>query len=78
MKRILRARYCMKLPQSALAFVLYFARQQWMKFSILIFSFVIWALSDAIFPYFLKKIVNTLQDYQGDRAGIYAAIGGVL
>ncbi len=78
MKRILRARYCMKLPQSALVFVLYFARQQWVKFSILIFSFVIWALSDAIFPYFLKKIVNALQDYQGDRAGIYAAIGGVL
>lgn len=68
----------MKLPKSALAFIFYFARKQWLKFSIIIFSFIVWAISDAIFPYFLKRIVNTLQYYQGDRNGIYAAIGGTL
>ena len=68
----------MKLPKSALAFIFYFARKQWLKFSIIIFSFIIWAISDAVFPYFLKKIVNTLQYYQGERSGIYVAIGGTL
>lgn len=68
----------MKLPESALAFIFYFARKQWLKFSIIIFSFVVWAVSDAVFPYFLKKIVNTLQYYQGERSGIYVAISGTL
>ncbi|MES2205138.1 MAG: ABC transporter ATP-binding protein [Pseudomonadota bacterium] len=68
----------MKLPKSALAFIFYFARKQWLKFSIIIFSFIVWAVSDAIFPYFLKKIVNTLQNYQGERSGIYVAIGSTL
>jgi ATP-binding cassette subfamily B protein len=68
----------MTLPQSALAFVFHFVRKQWLKFAVIIFSFVVWAVSDAIFPYFIKRIVNTLQDYQGERSGIYVAIGGTL
>lgn len=68
----------MMLPKSIFSFIFYFVRQQWIKFSILIFSSIIWALSDSIYPYFLKRIVNTLQFYQGDRAGIYAAVSGVL
>ena len=68
----------MNLPRSALAFIFYFARKQWLKFSIIIFSFIVWAVSDAVFPYFLKRIVNTLQYYQGERSGIYVAISGTL
>lgn len=68
----------MHLPQSSLRFILYFARQQWIKFSLLMLSFVVWATSDAVFPYFLKQIVNTVQAYQTNRAEIYAAVGGIL
>ncbi|OGT45316.1 MAG: hypothetical protein A3E83_08620 [Gammaproteobacteria bacterium RIFCSPHIGHO2_12_FULL_41_20] len=68
----------MSLPTTTFHFILYFAKQQWIKFTALILSFVIWAISDAFFPYFLKQIVNTIQYYHGERAGIYAAISGVL
>jgi ATP-binding cassette, subfamily B, bacterial len=68
----------MNIPKSTYPFIFHFARQQWVKFSILIMSFIAWAVSDAIFPYFLKRIVNTVQSYQGDRAGIYSAVAGVV
>ncbi len=68
----------MNLPKSIFSFIYYFVRQQWLKFSILIFASMVWALSDSIYPYFLKHIINTIQSYQGDRAGIYAAVSGVL
>ena len=68
----------MNLPKTTVAFIYYFAKQQSWKFFILTLSFVVWAISDAAFPYFLKKIVNAIQTFHGDRAGIYAAIGGTL
>ncbi len=37
-------------------------------------AFAVWAINDSIFPYFLKRIVNTVQTYQGIPAGIYAAV----
>jgi ATP-binding cassette subfamily B protein len=39
---------------------------------------VVWSVSDAIFPYFLKRIVNTVQAFHGERAAIYTALSGVL
>jgi len=68
----------MNLPQSTFRFIVHFAKQQKVKFSILIFSFIVWAASDAVFPYFLKRIVNTVEAYHGERAGIYSALSGVL
>lgn len=68
----------MTLPQSTFSFILHFARQQWIKFSILIFSFMLIGVFDALFPYFIKRLVNTVASYHGDRAGIYAATSGVL
>lgn len=68
----------MNLPTSTFPFILYFAKKQWGKFAIIMLSFVIWSASDAVFPYLLKIIVNTVQSYQGDRAGIFSALSGVL
>ena len=48
------------------------------KFSILMLAFMVWAINDSVFPYFLKRIVNTVQAYHGLPAGIYAAVGGSL
>ncbi len=70
--------FSMKLPHTTVAFIYFFAKQQWVKFSLLILSFIVWAASDALFPYFLKRIVNTIQDFHGDRATIYSLIGGTL
>lgn len=68
----------MKLPTSSFPFIFYFVRQQWVKFSILIFCFVIWAVCDAVYPYLLKRIIDTIQVYQGEPAGVYAAVSGTL
>lgn len=68
----------MRLPQTPFSFILYFVRQQWRLFSFITLASVIWALSDALFPYLLKLLINTVADYHGERAGIYTALSGVL
>jgi len=53
-------------------------RQQWLKFSIFALASVAWGANDAIFPYLLKRVINTLSTYQGAPEKIYHALGGVL
>ncbi|MDX1902069.1 MAG: ABC transporter ATP-binding protein [Gammaproteobacteria bacterium] len=64
----------MKMPATTFGFILYFVRRQSLRFLILILAFVLWAICDAIFPYFLKRIINVVQFWKGDPAGIYAAV----
>lgn len=68
----------MKLPRTAFAFLYYFVRQQWLKFAVLILASVAWSANEAFFPYFLKRIVNTLQSYQSAPKEIYHALSGTL
>lgn len=68
----------MNLPQSTFRFILYFVSQQWLKFTMLIAASAIWAVNDTFFPYFLKRIVNTLQHFQGNPADVYGALKWVL
>jgi ATP-binding cassette subfamily B protein len=63
-----------EFPKTTLKFILYFAKKQWLKFSIPVLASVMWATCDAIFPYFLKRIVNILTDYQGEMSGIFSAV----
>jgi len=65
----------MKLPHNALHFLFYFVREQWVKFSLFIFISVIWATSDAVFPYFLKRMINALQTYPD---AVFAAVKNPL
>src|SRR5262245_607967 len=68
----------MNLPHTAFRFIFHFVRQQWIKFALISFSFMVWAASDSLFPYFLKNIVNDLQTYHGKRTEIYAAAGSAV
>lgn len=68
----------MKLPTSTFSFIFHFVREQWVKFAICALISMVWAVNDTIFPYFLKRIVDTLQEYQGERAGVYLAVKDVL
>ena len=68
----------MSIPTSTFRFVYYFAKQQRNQFAILMLSFMIWAVNDSVFPYFLKRIVNSVQAYHGISTGVYAAVGGSL
>ena len=68
----------MTLPRSTFKFILHFARLQWVKFTAFMLISVIWAVNETIYPYFLKRIVDIVQAYHGEPAGVYAAVGGVL
>lgn len=68
----------MSVPTTTFSFILHFVRQQQLKFIILIATSITWALNEALFPYFLKRIVNIVQSYQGAPEGIYAAVSGVM
>jgi ATP-binding cassette subfamily B protein len=68
----------MLFPKTPFAFLFYFVRKQWIKFSLLAFTAMTWALNDTFFPYFIKRIVNVLQGYHGTTAGMYAALSGTL
>ena len=68
----------MNLPKSTSKFILYFVRQQWIKFTLLILTSVIWAANDAIFPFFIKRIVDTLEHYTGRPENVYSALSGTL
>jgi len=68
----------MNLPTTPLRFIYHFARQQWVKFSVVIFSFMVWAASEAIFPYLLKHVIDTIASFHGDRAEIYLSISSIL
>src|SRR5688572_12203148 len=49
------------LCKTTFPFIFYFIRQQWLKFSTMIFMATTWAVCDAIFPHFLKQILDRLQ-----------------
>lgn len=68
----------MKMPATTFGFIFYFVRQQWLRFFILIFSFVMWAICDAVFPYYLKKIINIVQMWHGDPQNIFLAARGAI
>ncbi|HVV68437.1 MAG TPA: ABC transporter ATP-binding protein [Gammaproteobacteria bacterium] len=68
----------MNLPTSNFAFIFYFVRQQWLRFLALFAISMVWAVNDAMLPYFLKRIVNTLHDYTGPPQGVYLAVKGIL
>lgn len=68
----------MNLPKSTFSFIFYFIRQQNIKFALMILISIIWAANDALFPYFVKRIVNIVADYHGNPNGIYLAASGTL
>src|SRR3990167_2686617 len=66
------------LPQTPAAFMWHFLKQQPIKFATLFCIFVIWGANDAIFPYLVKRLINTLSAYEGPRTAIYSVLFGVL
>lgn len=67
-----------QFPKTTTKFIFHFVKKQWIKFLIIAFASVIWATSNAFFPYFLKRIVNILQEEHGDKVAVFAAVQGVL
>jgi ATP-binding cassette subfamily B protein len=66
------------LPSTTFSFIFHFVKKQWWKFLILIVADMVWALNNAFFPYFIKRIVDILQHFEGERAAVYGALLGTL
>ena len=67
-----------QIPTTTARFLFHFAKKQWLGFGIIIFACTMWGINDAVFPYLLKRIINTVQTYHGANAAIYTAVGGSL
>jgi ATP-binding cassette subfamily B protein len=63
----------MKLPKTVFPFIFYFVRQQWIKFSIAIIASASWGVYSALFPYFLKNLINVLGSHQLTTAQMQTA-----
>lgn len=68
----------MNFPKSTFQFLFFFVRKQWINFAVLMLMSVVWATNDAFFPYFLKKIINTVTNYHGVPEHIYSALSVTL
>lgn len=68
----------MRLPHSSFKFILCFVQQQWRRFSFIILSCVVWGANEAVFPFFIKEIVDILATYQGDFSATLYAVRYVL
>lgn len=68
----------MQLPSTVSGFLWYFIRQQKLKFFVVFITSIVWALNDAFFPFFLKLIVDKLQDYHGNPALVFHTLSGVI
>lgn len=64
----------MNLPHSTSHFIWHFVKKQWISFLAFVFIGIGWAVNDTFFPYFLKRIIDILQNYQGERATVYSAL----
>lgn len=65
-------------PQTAFRFILHFILRQPYKFAFFALVSIAWALNDAFFPYFIKRIIDTLGAYQGPTEDVFAAVQGPL
>lgn len=68
----------MTLPTTISGFIFHFAKESWLKFSFIIFTTLFTALTTTIFPYFIKRIVNILENYHEGPGHVYQAIGGIF
>ncbi len=57
-----------KISSRVWKFMWAFIRRQPLKMFFLILCPIIWALNESFFPYFIKKIINTIAHVHGDRA----------
>ncbi|MFZ4116483.1 MAG: ABC transporter ATP-binding protein [Chthoniobacterales bacterium] len=63
----------MSLPKTVFPFIFYFVRQQWIKVFIAIVASASWGVYSALFPYFLKNLINVLESHQLSVALMQAA-----
>ncbi len=62
------------MPSTLLKFLWFFVKKQKVTFSLALFTALVWAVNEACFPFFIKKIINGVAEFKGDRADIYQVL----
>jgi ATP-binding cassette subfamily B protein len=50
-----------RLPQTLIRFIGHFLRKQWLGFGVITFTMAFWAINEALYPYFIKVLVNEVE-----------------
>ncbi len=66
------------MPSTLLKFLWFFVKKQKILFTFVWLTSLIWAVNEACFPFFIKKIINGVAEFQGDRADIYKTLAPTL
>ena len=66
------------LPKTLFSFTWYFIKPQWGRFFILMCTMFGWSIQEAVYPYFIKLIVDTVTQYSADKGMVLAAITPIL
>ncbi len=64
----------MKIPNRVVPFIWHFVKRQPAAFTFSLITAFIWSLNEVFFPYFIKLIINTLANFQGDPEQVYAVL----
>lgn len=67
-----------QLPKTNFRFILHFVKEQRFQFLFLIATSIFWSINDTLYPYFLKRIINVLESYQGNPSDVFHVVGGFL
>ena len=59
------------LPKRLFAFLWHFIKMQPIAFIVIFLTAMVWSVNEVFFPYFLKLIVNSIQNYHGQRQLIF-------
>ncbi len=68
----------MKLPKSLPAFIWFFIKQQPAAFIFIVLTSWVWAVNESLFPYFIKSLVNAINNYHSDPLQVWHVLKGPL
>ncbi len=64
----------MKIPKNLCGFIWFFIKLQPYAFAFIIATACIWAINESLYPYFIKSLVNNINDYQGNPHHIWHSL----
>lgn len=68
----------LSIPISLVGFLLHFLKKQKFAFFYIVITALVWAGNEAMFPYFIKAIINTTSSFTGHPADIFYALRSPL
>ncbi len=64
----------MSLPNHLGRFLWHFVKKQRVSFALIVLTSWVWSINEAVFPFFMKLIINTVSSFTEDRSLIFSAL----